>query len=103
MPSRFEWNEFADQPHNVAPRSERLKHHFKHAGSYFTLTTANLRKAIPVLNLYRRYWKGMYQKPVTLGNCFGLSVSMAAERNNEVVENLKEVGVRLTLVRIPSW
>jgi hypothetical protein len=103
MPFQFEWNEFADQPHNVAPRSERLKHHLKHAGSYFTLTAANLRKAIPVLKLYRRYWRGMYKNPVKLENCFGLSVSPPGERKNEVVENLKDVGVRLTLVRIPSW
>ena len=27
MRFKFAWNEFADQPHNVAPRSERTRHH----------------------------------------------------------------------------
>jgi hypothetical protein len=103
MTFKFEWNEFADQPHNVAPRKERLRHHFKHAGSYFTLTSANVRRAIPILKLYRRYWKNIYRAPVSLGSPFAVSVSPTGERDDEVIENLKATGVRQTLVRIPSW
>ena len=103
MTFKFEWNEFADQPHNVAPREERLKHHLKHARSYFTLISANFRRAIPILKLYRRYWKNIYKASVSLGAPFAVSVSPTGERDDEVIENLKATGVRQTLVRVPSW
>ena len=45
----FEWNPYADQPHNVASRSERFRHHLRHAGSYFALAGADLRRAVPIL------------------------------------------------------
>ncbi len=55
MKETFRWNPYADQPHNVAPKNERLRHHFKHAGSYFPLLFSNLRKLAPGLKLYRKY------------------------------------------------
>ena len=99
----FAWNDFADQPHNVAPRRERLRHHFKHAGSYFGLAAANSALAIPVFLHYRRYMKMMHRRPVEIGTPFAVSCSPAGARNEEVVESLKAAGVRQTLVRIPSW
>jgi len=103
MSFKFEWNEFTDQPHNVAPRAERFKHHIKHADTYIALIASNLRNSIPILRLYRRYWKKMYGQPAKLEDAFALSVSPRSERNEEVIENLKEAGVSKSLVRIPSW
>jgi len=103
MSFKFEWNAFADQPHNVAPRLERFRHHLKHVDTYLTLFTSNLHLALPVLKLYLRNLKKMYGQPVQLENAFALSVSPHEERNQEVIENLKEAGVRHSLVRIPSW
>ncbi len=103
MTFRFEWNPYADQPHNVAPRKERLSHHLRHAGSYFSLTSANLRRGVSILRRYRRHWKNIYGTPVSLGSPFAVSVSPAGERNEEVIEHLKATGARQTLVRIPSW
>ena len=99
----FAWNEFADQPHNVAPRRERLRHHLKHAGSYLTLAAADSALAIPVLRRYRRNIKWMHRSPVEIGTPFAVSCSPAGARNGEVVELLKAAGIRRTLVRIPSW
>ena len=99
----FAWNDFADQPHNVAPRRERLRHHFKHAGSYLGLAVADSALAIPVLRRYRRYMKMMHRRPVEIGAPFAVSCSPAGARNEEVIESLKAAGIRQTLVRIPSW
>ncbi len=99
----FAWNEFADQPHNVAPRRERLRHHVRHAGSYIGLIAQNLVLAAPVL---KRYWKlrrVMHQTPVELDSPFAVSCSPAGDRNDEIVAYLKDTGVQRTLVRIPSW
>ena len=99
----FAWNEFADQPHNVAPRRERLGHHFKHAASYLDLAARNLSLAVPVLGRYRRYMKSMHSRPVEIGSPFAVSSSPAGERNLEVAAALLETGARRTLVRVPSW
>ena len=103
MSFEFRWNAYADQPHNVAIRKERLRHHFKHAGTYVGLLISNTRKLIPILLRYRQYRKKMYQEQVEIGNPFALSVSPAGERNEDVLELLKEIGIRRSLVRIPSW
>ncbi len=68
----FAWNEFADQPHNVAPRRQRFWHHFRHAGSYFKLVSSNLAIAIPALRRYHHYRRSMHFQPVDLSNPFGL-------------------------------
>ncbi|MGB8952217.1 MAG: hypothetical protein WCC06_06085 [Candidatus Aminicenantales bacterium] len=100
----FEWNEFADQPHNVAPRSERLRHHLRCGETYLALLASNLSRALPSLRLYRRYRKAMYRNPIPIcRSCFAVSVSPAAERIEEILQRLKETGVTETLVRIPSW
>ena len=99
----FAWNEHADQPHNVAPRRERFKHHLNHAGSYIQLAASSLALAVPVLQRYRSYQKNLFQKPVEIGKPFGLSCSPTEEGSEEVVANLKEAGIRQTLIRLPSW
>jgi len=103
MSFRFEWNPYADQPHNVAPRRQRLKHHFQHAGTYFKLAVSNLRRTVPVLSLYRQYRRQMYKHHVQIKNPFAVSISPVETRNEQVVELLKEIGVESTLVRVPSW
>ncbi len=103
MSFQFRWNEYADQPHNVALRKERFRYHLKHTGSYFSLIGSNLRRAIPVLSLYRKYRKRMYKEPVSIGSPFALSVSPHKEKPEEVLSLLRETGVRKTLVRVPSW
>jgi hypothetical protein len=45
----------------------------------------------------------MYAEPVRIESPVALSVSPSEERAGEVLELLKETGVRKTLVRIPSW
>ena len=45
----------------------------------------------------------MYKEPVRIESPVALSVSPSEERADEVLELLKETGVRKTLVRIPSW
>ena len=99
----FAWNELADQPHNVAPRRERLRHHLKRAGGYAELVSSNFAAALPALRHYRRYMRTFHQKPVALGQPFGVSCAPAREKNEEVVESLLAAGVRQTLVRLPSW
>lgn len=99
----FEWNPYADQPHNVASRKERLKHHLKHSNTYWDLFVSNIRRAVPILSRYRFYRKKMYQEQVQIGHPFALSVSPSEGRDEEVVELLKETNIQKTLVRIPSW
>ena len=99
----FAWNEFADQPHNVAPRRERMRHHFRHAGSYFSLIASDLAVAAPALKRYRDYLKSMHRRPVDIGSSFALACSLVPGREDEIIGLLKSAGIRQTLVRVPSW
>lgn len=103
MSFEFQWNPYADQPHNVAPRKERFKHHLRHAGTYMSLFVSNFRKAAPVLALYRQYWKKMYKEQVQIKAPFALSISSSEGRDGEVLELLKETNIQTALIRIPSW
>ncbi|MBN1222616.1 MAG: hypothetical protein JXB23_05175 [Candidatus Aminicenantes bacterium] len=103
MRKTFEWNPFADQPHNVASRTERFRQHFRYTGSYFSLFFANMRKLIPGVSRFRKYRKRMFQEPVDMDHPFGLSVSPIEGRNEEVLEGLLKTGIHHALVRIPSW
>jgi hypothetical protein len=103
MSFEFRWNEYADQPHNVALRKERFRYHLKHTGSYFSLTGSNLKRAFPVLSLYRKYRKRMYKVPVNIESPFALSISPHKEKPDEVLDFLRETGVQKILVRVPSW
>jgi hypothetical protein len=100
----FSWNEFADQPHNVAPRSERIRHHIRRWQTYVSLVWADIRFGLPALPLYRHFRKKMYRKPVPFSrSMFGVSISPAGSRSEEAVALLEDTGVRETLIRIPSW
>ncbi len=103
MRETFRWNPYADQPHNVATKSERFRYHFRYLGSYFSLIVANMKKMFPGLPLYRRYRKQMYNESVDIDHPFALSLSPVEGRNEEVVRSFLETGVRQSLVRIPSW
>ncbi len=101
----FEWNELADQPHNVAPRSERTRHHLRHWRSYFSLLGSDFARGLPALPAYRRNMKRMFHVPVQIGEgMFGVSVSPPGpEREEELIGLLKGGGVSRTLVRAASW
>ena len=103
MKETFRWNPYADQPHNVAPKKERLRFHFKHVGSYFPLLFSNLRKLAPGLKLYRKYRKFQYKEKVRITDPFAIAVSPKENRNEEIVALLEETGATKTLVRIASW
>lgn len=103
MKETFRWNPYADQPHNVAPKNERLSHHFKHLGSYFPLIFSNLRAIGPGLRLYRKYRKFQYREKIRISDPFAVAVSPHENRNEEIVDLLEETGIKRTLVRIASW
>ena len=103
MKETFRWNPYADQPHNVAPKKERLRFHFKHAGSYLTLLFSNLRKLAPGLSLYRKYRKFLYREKVRIKDPFAVAISPFENRNEDVVAFFKETGAAKTLLRIASW
>jgi hypothetical protein len=103
MAYKFEWNEFADQPHNVAPRWERRRHHLRHWRTYFSMAWADLVYGLPGLTLYRCYRRRMFREPVVFApGMFGLSVSPGLG-GEDVIAFLKEAGARETLVRVASW
>ncbi len=100
----FEWNSYTDQPNNVAPKSERMRYHLRHAASYLQLTGANLWAAAPVLARYRALRKAEFRDPVLIPpGAVSCAVSEADRRSDEVVALLKETGVRTTLLRLGSW
>jgi hypothetical protein len=103
MKKTFRWNPFADQPHNVAPRSERFRHHLKHLPSYFRLAFSNFRKAAPIIRFYREHKKTMYGKPVPFEDPFALSFSSSLGKNEAILDCLEELGIQNSLLRIPSW
>jgi len=100
----FEWNDLADQPHNVAPRSERRRHHFAHAATYLALLGSNLVHGGAAFRFYRRNRRTMYANPVLIRpDMFAVSVSPAGAGTDEILGLLAETGVRQTLFRVPSW
>ena len=123
MSFEFEWNSLADQPHNVAPRSERFRHHLRHAGSYFEIAGANLRRLVPGLRRYRRTMKRLYREPVAIPpGAFGCAVSQApapgsvpglapasllgagpGSGDDSVLDLFGETGASRALVRVASW
>jgi hypothetical protein len=103
MDQDFKWNPYADQPHNVAPKKDRFWYHFRFIPGYFFLLSSNARMVFPVLSRYRKYNKAMYLTPSQLHHPFGVSVSPSAQRNEEVLNSLKQLGVQNALIRIPSW
>jgi hypothetical protein len=103
MRETFRWNPYADQPHNVASRSQRFWHHFRYAGSYVSLLSANVRAFPAGWPLFRKYRRRMYETSVRFCRPFGLSVSPDEARNEDVVACLTELGIPQSLIRLPSW
>ncbi len=103
MKGTFQWNAYADQPHNVGSRLERFVRHLAHAPSYLGQLGANLKILIPALMQYRFLRSVMLQFPVPLEDPFAVSVTPVAGRAAEISGLLDELGIVRTLVRIPSW
>ncbi len=103
MAFTFDWNEFADQPHNIAPREERMKHHLRRADGYVTLVAWNLWKIGPIYLRYRRLRRAMHLRPSPLRQAFACAVSPIEGRERDILGLLSKTGVRQTLVRVPSW
>ncbi|MBD3414014.1 MAG: hypothetical protein GF421_06260 [Candidatus Aminicenantes bacterium] len=103
MKETYTWNPYSDQPDISIPKKKRFLHHVKHFGSYISLASAIIQKALPILFHYRKYWNSLYKHPCFLGDPFAVSVSPERKRNERVVENLKETGASKTLVRVHSW
>jgi hypothetical protein len=101
--NKFNWNPYADQPHNVASKSDRFKAHFSYTGSYLRMLAANLQKLIPVLLRYRALRNTLYEKCVSIGDPFGVSVSLLKAKEDDILKALTEIGVSHTLIRVPSW
>ncbi len=103
MKDKFIWNPYADQPHNIAPKKERFLMHFHHLGSYLTQIKIGVQDVIPVLRKYSQLKKKMYNTPVEMNSQFAVSISPLENRNEEVVDKLVHLGVKNTLIRVPSW
>lgn len=103
MRETFRWNSYADQPHNVASRSERFWHHFRYANTYLSLIAENVRRLPPGWPLFRRYQREMFKTPVTFSRPFGLSLSPHESRNEASMQGLMELGIPQSLIRLPSW
>jgi hypothetical protein len=72
----FEWNPLADQPHNVAPRAERTRHHFEHGRTYLSMLGSNLVHGGTTFSAYRRNRRTMFRAEVPMRpEMFGLAVS----------------------------
>lgn len=99
----FSWNPYADQPHNVAPKWARRRRHVRNARDYVALAAKNLALAVPVLRRTRNLLKTVHERPADIGAALGCAVSEAGDRSAEVIDLLRETGVRLTLVRLASW
>ncbi len=105
MKESFSWNPHADQPHNVGSRGERFLRHLSHAPSYFGMIWPNLGRTVPVLMQYRFLRRMAYQFPVSIQDPFAVSVSPVQDegREQELLDLLRELGIRQSLLRIPSW
>jgi hypothetical protein len=103
MRETFRWNPYADQPHNVASRSQRFWHHFRYAWSYLSLIAENVSRLPGGWPLFRKYLREMYTTPSSLCRPFGMSLSPHESRNETVVDRLMELGIHQSLIRMPSW
>ena len=104
---KFEWNDRTDQPHNVAPRAERTRHHLRRWPGYLALLGTNIAWGPRIFWRYQAIRRRMYRRLVDITpEMFGLAVSPRPGRPGEtdrVVELLHETGVRQALFRLPSW
>lgn len=104
MSFKFDWNPFADQPHNVAPRSERMRHHYRRWPVYLGMLGSDLVHGPAMAFRYWRNRRRMYGAPVVIRpDMFAVSVSPEALPIGETTALLREIGVRQTLFRVASW
>lgn len=104
MSFKLDWNPFADQPHNVAPRSERMRHHYRRWPVYLAMLGSNLVHGPAMAGRYLRNRRKMYGAPVLIRpDMFAVSVSPGALPADETISLLREAGVRQTLFRVASW
>jgi hypothetical protein len=104
MSFKLDWNPFADQPHNVAPRSERMRHHYRRWPVYLAMLGSNLVHGPAMAGRYLRNRRRMYAAPVLIRpDMFAVSVSPGALAADETIALLREAGVRQTLFRVASW
>ncbi|MCJ7679721.1 MAG: hypothetical protein MUP70_03255 [Candidatus Aminicenantes bacterium] len=103
MNNSFRWNPYADQPHNVAPKSERLKTHIRYVDAYFIQLIDNLVYLFPGLRRFRALRKKMFVESVGIGDPFGLCFTPHPDRNPYILECFQELGIQKALFRIPSW
>ncbi len=104
MSFKLEWNPFADQPHNVAPRSERMRHHYRRWPVYLAMLGSNLAHGPAMAGRYLRNRRRMYAAPVLIRpDMFAVSVSPGGLPADETMALLREAGVRQTLFRVASW
>ena len=100
----FEWNPLADQPHNVAPRSERTRHHFELWRTYLSMLGSNFIHGGAAYAIYRKNRRTMFRSEVPIEpEMFGLAVSPGPGASAEVFDLLERSGARSVLFRIPSW
>jgi hypothetical protein len=103
-PFKFDWNPHADQPHNVAPRIERTRHHFEHWRTYLTMLGSNLIHGGLTFATYRRNRRTMYRAEIPIEpGMFGLAVSPGPAPGDDVFDLLEKSGSCRVLFRIPSW
>ena len=103
MKETYTWNPYSDQPDISIPKKKRLWRHIKRLGSYVSLASIDTMKAPSILYLYRKYRKSLYQNPCFIGDPFGISLSPAGKRNDDLVRIFKETGALKTLIRVHSW
>lgn len=103
MTELFRWNELADQPHNVAPRKQRFRAHWKYAQSYLDLFRFNLPLLLPGLSLYRQIHRRMYRQSLFLNRATGVAVTPVESKQKEIFFHLEQLGVKNVLIRVPSW
>jgi hypothetical protein len=99
----FRWNSYADQPHNVAPKSERFIHHLKHMGSYLSLLGSNIYFAAPALKRYRQNIKALFKKQRPIADPFGMALTPLPGHMEKQLSLINDLGIKKVLIRIPSW
>lgn len=103
MDNDFQWNAYADQPHNVGSRRRRFVRHWAHLPSYLGLIGSNLRSLVPILWRYRAHFRLAYDFPTRIQDPIAVGVTPVVGREGEVLGLLKDLGLSRCLLRLPSW
>lgn len=103
MDNDFQWNPYADQPHNVGSRRWRFFRHWAHVPSYLSLIGSNLRAVVPILWRYRAHQRLAYDFPAQIQDPVAVGVTPVDGREQEIITLLEELNVSRCLLRLPSW